>query len=223
MNFLVSANHQTVLQFQTAMAEHGEVEWLIQLSDLLEHPALASSVLIVIDVAVPGYDSQLLSRIKQLNPAVRLLLAGVHLPPEQELAALAAGANGCLSPDLGEEQVRRILSLVEGGGVWISNAALPKLLQRLHSLRDAVSMPSPAAAQAVPNPQSAAGSMAGLTQREQEIACMVAAGNSNKVIARKLAISDRTVKAHLTTIFQKLNVHDRLQLALRVNKMGGSV
>ncbi|HSI20686.1 MAG TPA: LuxR C-terminal-related transcriptional regulator, partial [Verrucomicrobiae bacterium] len=39
-----------------------------------------------------------------------------------------------------------------------------------------------------------------------------------KIIARKLNITDRTVKAHLTTVFQKLNVHDRLQLALYVSK-----
>jgi two-component system nitrate/nitrite response regulator NarL len=49
---------------------------------------------------------------------------------------------------------------------------------------------------------------------------MVASGDSNKIIARKLNITDRTVKAHLTTVFQKLNVRDRLQLALYVNKNG---
>lgn len=219
MNFLVSANHQTVLQFQTAMAEHGAVEWLVHASELLAHPALADAALIVIDVAAPGYDSHLLHRIKEANPTVRLLLAGAQLPPDQELAALAAGAMGCCSPDLGAAQVQRILSIVEDGGVWISNAALPKLLQRLRSRGDAVSIPA-AASPPKPDPQPASGSIASLTQREQEIAHMVAAGDSNKVIARKLDITDRTVKSHLTTIFQKLNVHDRLQLALLVNKSG---
>jgi DNA-binding NarL/FixJ family response regulator len=57
-----------------------------------------------------------------------------------------------------------------------------------------------------------------LTPREREIVELVASGNCNKVIANKLNIADRTVKAHLSVIFQKLKVNDRLQLALLANK-----
>ena len=108
--------------------------------------------------------------------------------------------------------MRRILDIIEDGGVWISNAALPQLLQRLRSKTGAVTA-TPASAVAVSSVN-----LSELTQREREIAHMVASGDSNKVIARKLNITDRTVKAHLTTVFQKLNVRDRLQLALYVNK-----
>jgi DNA-binding NarL/FixJ family response regulator len=220
MNFLVSANHHTVLQFQGPMVERGEVEWLVRYSELLAHAALAEAALIVIDVAVPGYEGQQqLRQLKQCSPKAKLLLAGARLSPEQELAALAAGALGCCSPELGDEQVRRILSTIEEGGVWISNAALPKLLQRLRS-RSEKAEPQESITPPVVAPPPADSGMTGLTHREMEIAHMVAAGDSNKVIARKLDISDRTVKSHLTTIFQKLNVQDRLQLALLVSKGG---
>lgn len=188
------------------------MEWLVTFPELLARSASSGSGLVVIDTATPGYDNEAsLNRLKGINAALRILLVG-RLPPEKELAALAAGAMGCCNPELAEEQVRRILAIVEDGGVWISNAALPQLLQRLRSR--AVKTPAPAD----PKPAAPAEGLAGLTQREREIAHMVAAGESNKVIARKLNITDRTVKAHLTTVFQKLHVNDRLQLALYVSK-----
>jgi len=58
--------------------------------------------------------------------------------------------------------------------------------------------------------------LANLTRREHEIATLVGNGESNKQIAQHLAITERTVKAHLTEIFRKLDVADRLKLALIV-------
>ena len=55
-----------------------------------------------------------------------------------------------------------------------------------------------------------------LTAREREIALQIGGGSSNKTIAQRLGITERTVKAHLGSAFAKLGVHDRLQLALLV-------
>ena len=57
----------------------------------------------------------------------------------------------------------------------------------------------------------------GLTQREREVALLAANGASNSDIATECGISERTVKAHLTAVFAKINITDRLQLALRVH------
>jgi two-component system nitrate/nitrite response regulator NarL len=216
MNFLVSGNHETVLQFQGALAERGEVLWLVTFAELLARVPGSGSGIAVLDVTTTGFEGDsMLKQLKRLNPELKILLAGAKLPPNKELAALAAGAMGCCSSDLGAEQVSRILNIVEDGGVWISNAALPQLLQRLRSKTSAV-----AASTAPATTGGTEAELAELTQREREIARMVASGDSNKIIARKLNITDRTVKAHLTTVFQKLNVRDRLQLALYVNKNG---
>jgi two-component system nitrate/nitrite response regulator NarL len=211
MNFLVSGNHETVLQFQSTLMERGELLWLVTFAELLARAATSGAGLAIIDVATPGYDGDAgLKQLKKINPSLKLLLAGARMQPNKELAALASGAMGCCSPDLGPEQVRRILTIVEEGGVWISNAALPQLLQRLRNKSVAA---SPSESESLADEE-----LSELTHREREIARMVAAGDSNKIIARKLNITDRTVKAHLTTVFQKLNVHDRLQLALYVSK-----
>jgi two-component system NarL family response regulator len=58
--------------------------------------------------------------------------------------------------------------------------------------------------------------LADLTRREREIAELIGNGESNKQIARQLAITERTVKAHLTEIFRKLGIADRLRLALLI-------
>lgn len=211
MNFLVSGNHKVVLQFQASLRERGEVEWLVTFTELLARAPNIGPGIAVIDTTAPGYEGEIsLKRLKHSNPSLKLLLAGPHLSPQKELGALAAGVLGCCGPEIEEAQVRRILSVIEDGSVWISNAALPQLLQRLRSRSSVV--------EEAPAPPPLGEGLAALTMREREIAHMVAAGDSNKIIARKLNITDRTVKAHLTTVFQKLNVHDRLQLALYVSK-----
>ena len=104
MNFLVSGNHETVIQFQGPLAERGEVLWLVTFAELLARAPLAGAGLVVIDTTTPGYENDvLLKQLKKLNPALKILLAGAHIPPNKELAALAAGAMGCCSPELDTE------------------------------------------------------------------------------------------------------------------------
>jgi DNA-binding NarL/FixJ family response regulator len=64
--------------------------------------------------------------------------------------------------------------------------------------------------------------LARLTKREKQVALEAAKGLSNKEIARNLNITDRTVKAHLASSFERLKVKDRLQLALMLNKQQSS-
>lgn len=213
MNFLVSANQAIVQHFKPLLLEHGEATCVAAFAGLLRQAAAAGAGLVVIDSATPDFDGDAgLRRLKRASPALKVLLVGSSLPPPQELAVLAAGAMGCCDTNLSQEQARRILRVIEQGGVWISNAALPHFLLRLRERAETVEAP--------PAPEPAKIVLNGLTLREREIAQMVASGESNKLIARQLNITERTVKSHLTTIFQKLHMHDRLQLALLVNRAG---
>jgi two-component system, NarL family, nitrate/nitrite response regulator NarL len=215
MNFLVSNNNEIIERFQKVLIERDSTELLRSFSELLIRGEICKNGLAIIDATVPGYED--VAGIKQLklaHPSLKILLVGEQLTPMQELAALAAGAMGCCLPSLGEDQLHRIISIVEEGGVWISNSALPYLLTQLRKRSPVVIEPP---AQVNSNSHHLDG-MAVLTKREREISQMVAEGLSNKVIARRLDITDRTVKAHLTVVFQKLHVHDRLQLALYVTK-----
>jgi len=102
------------------------------------------------------------------------------------------------------------------GGIWISSASIPVLVGKLQNFpgTQKIEQTRPASPSSPAIPEE---DFQKLTRREREVAHLVSNGANNKTIARQLLITDRTVKAHLTSIFDKLNIPDRLQLALRVS------
>jgi DNA-binding NarL/FixJ family response regulator len=130
-----------------------------------------------------------------------------NVPNEDEaLAALAAGAQGYCNAYADPELLKEVAEVVRHGGLWVGEALLARMVGGLS--RRLVERPADAAK----------GPFAGLSAREREIAQRVARGESNKEIARGLDIAERTVKAHLTAVFEKLGVRDRLQLALACSR-----
>lgn len=128
------------------------------------------------------------------------------MPGDEEAeACFAAAARGYANTHSVPALLGQIADVVTQGGLWIGES----LMQRL--LRGVARIPPPA-----PIAQSGAWDES-LTEREREVAQVVAAGASNKEIARELGITERTVKAHVGAVLDKLGVRDRLQLALLVN------
>jgi DNA-binding NarL/FixJ family response regulator len=126
-----------------------------------------------------------------------------NIPHDDEaLAALGAGAQGYCNAYADPEVLKQVAEVARRGGLWVGETLLSRLLGGL-SQRLAESPED------VPN-----GPLARLSAREREIAQRVMRGENNKEIARGLDIAERTVKAHLTVVFEKLGVRDRLQLAL---------
>jgi len=124
----------------------------------------------------------------------------------QILQALTLGAAGCCNSRAAPAVLRQVALVVGNGGLWVGQALLGKLVgatsHRLGQLP----------------PEAKNDDWAKwLSEREGQVARLVANGASNKEIAGQLAITERTVKAHLTAIFEKLGVRDRLQLSLRIN------
>lgn len=124
------------------------------------------------------------------------------------LECLAAGARGYCNSHADARVLKLVADVVMRGGLWVGDSLLKRMVLGVSQLAPA---PSPAAA--VPG---AADELAALSRREREVAEAVAGGASNKDVARQLGITERTVKAHLSTIFDKLGVKDRLQLAVRI-------
>lgn len=135
-----------------------------------------------------------------------MCIALADTPSDDEaLACFAATARGYCNTHSVPPLLRRVADVVSHGGLWIGES----LMQRL--LRGTAHIPPPA-----PADMTVAWD-ALLTVREREVARAVATGGSNKEIARKLGITERTVKAHIGAVFEKLKVRDRLQLSLLVN------
>lgn len=122
------------------------------------------------------------------------------------IAAIERGAAGCCNSRAAPEVLQQVALVVANGGLWVGQSLLQRLVGG--SARALARRPD-----AAPDPAW----MTPLSEREIQVARLVAGGASNKEIANQLAISERTVKAHLTSIFEKLGVRDRLQLSLKVN------
>jgi DNA-binding NarL/FixJ family response regulator len=118
------------------------------------------------------------------------------------IRALKAGASGFCPRDTPAPLIRKAVQLVEAGEIWVGRRVMLRLIEELASLHHATRR-----------------DMSGderLTRQEQAVASLVARGAANKEIADRLTISIKTVKTHLSSIFRKLDVSSRLQLALAI-------
>lgn len=146
-------------------------------------------------------------RVKALAPGCPVAILS-NLPSEAEgLTAFSAGAAGYCNALAVPELLRQVATVVEQGGLWVG----PDLIKRLFGAMSARSVAT-----------AGANTLAELSPREAQVAQAVARGATNKEIARAMSITERTVKAHLSAIFDKLDVRDRLQLSLVVNGVEAS-
>lgn len=124
----------------------------------------------------------------------------------EALAVLGAAGRGYCNTHAGEEVLLKVAGVVSQGGLWIGESIMQILLSR--SAAEAASAPAAS--------ETSSNALKDLTEREREVAKAVAAGASNREIAAQLGITERTVKAHVGAVLEKLKVRDRLQLALLV-------
>ena len=119
--------------------------------------------------------------------------------------ALEAGAAGCCNTYAAPDVLRQVDVVVANGGLWVGRSLLQHVLASTQRILEKKAESAPQDWQSL------------LSGREITVAQLVGQGASNKEVARQLDIAERTVKAHLTAIFEKLQVRDRLQLSLRIN------
>ena len=156
---------------------------------------------------------QLAALRKSVGAAAVIVLAN-HPDNQEALALFSAGARGYCNAHATAANLRQVANVVQAGGLWIGEALMQRLLastQAAMSRLAVVDLPPHGA------PRASEDRLAVLTAREREVARTIASGSSNKEIARQLGITERTVKAHVSSVFQKLNARDRLHLALIVN------
>jgi DNA-binding NarL/FixJ family response regulator len=138
------------------------------------------------------------------SPQTRIIALS-HQPNDEEgIAALRAGARGYCNAYIDPRLLAKAVTTVQNGGAWVGR----RLTDRLVAL---VGQNAPLQVDT-----DSSIDLDLLTAREQQIALQIGMGSSNKLIAQRLGITERTVKAHLGSVFAKLGVRDRLQLALLV-------
>jgi len=176
-----------------------------QIEDFFQiHPSPPSVAWIDLSVARrPPWTGEIWREILQ-NDQIRIVAASSNPNDDEAMQALDAGCAAYCHAFSNAATLKQVKEVVDAGQVWIGKTLMQRLL---HSVNRA--MPA--------RPVQDRGWQEGLTQREVEVANLAANGASNQAIATQCQISERTVKAHLSAVFSKLIITDRLQLALRVH------
>jgi DNA-binding NarL/FixJ family response regulator len=174
--------------------------------DLPKQIAASIPSIILFDLGASP-DAKGLATVSALSRLAKtIVLAGTD-DDAVAVQALKAGAAGFCRRDTPTDLLRRAVQLVEAGEIWVGRRVMVRLIEEL-AMRTAVT------------PAVAGGEQ--LTPRERELVSLVAAGASNKDIAGRLSISVKTVKTHLTSIFKKLGLSTRLELAVAVGRSAAS-
>jgi len=193
---LVAEDHAVVRSgLERLLATSSEIEVVGGAADGEQAVTLAAELapdVVLMDLSMPNMDGiEATRRILAGNDAVRVVVLTSISDREKIEAALDAGAIGYLLKDAEPEEVIRGIRAAARGESPIA----PKAARTLLAARGE-------------RPESR------LSDRELEVLRCVAEGLPNKVIARRLGISEKTVKAHLTRVYQQIGVTDRTQAAL---------
>ena len=161
--------------------------------------------IVLLDINLPDITGiEVCKIIKQEFPDTGIIALTIHDQEEYIIEMIRNGVAAYLLKDVSPDQLINTIEQVAEGKSFISPSLTAKIFSQINKL--------------VTKPQDTR--PRGLTEREMEVLKLVANGDSNKTIAAKLYISEKTVKNHLTNIFQKLEVSDRTQAALIAIKEG---
>ena len=147
------------------------------------------------------------------DKSTRFLIIGEGWSESKQINALVHGAAGyCGESEPAKLLVQAINSVLKGD-IWIQRHLVTKVIGTLVRIKSEPLQPS-----STSKTIELSARLDTLSARELDVANMIRNGESNKIIASSLGISERTVKAHLTSTFKKLKVNDRLHLALYIKE-----
>lgn len=159
---------------------------------------------ILMDVTMPEVDGVEATRqIKISYPGIAIVMLTMHADQEVLAAAIRAGASGYLVKDCSTDEIATAIRTVVRGETVLSPQLAASMLEEVRKLEE----PSPDEERVI-------------TKREEEVLQLIANGCSTPEVAERLFISQKTVKNHLASIYQKLEARDRTQAVLQAVRMG---
>jgi NarL family two-component system response regulator LiaR len=169
-------------------------------AEAVEQAAKLVPDVVLMDLVMPELDGvEATRRIRAESPTTKVIVLTSFDADEQVFPAIKAGAAGYLLKDVRPAELAEAIRKASRGEALLAPSVAAKLMQEVAGDR------SPAA---------------GLTERELEVLRLIARGLSNKMIARELVVSEKTVKTHVSNILAKLHLSDRTQAALYAVREG---
>lgn len=172
--------------------------------DALEIAKTHEPNVIIVDLNMPGKVLEAISRISARHRATRVLAFTASTSVENAIAALEAGCRGYVLKGSSQDDLSEAITKVHSNDTYITPGFSNKVIGGLRTaaLRRATA-------------QSCR-----LSTREEQVVALLLRGKTNKEIADKLSISDKTVKHYMTVLMQKMNVRNRIEVVLAAQEMG---
>lgn len=158
----------------------------------------------------PMVDFTDITNLKTQFPSSKLFLLSDRPDEEEGLTFLKKGGVGYANAYMGSDRLQEATRVITSGAVWVNQKLMQKLI--LETLPPTTPPPS------VDKGEQKDSALNDLSNREYQVAQLVAEGRTNQEIGDQLGITERTVKAHLSTIYTKTGTRGRLNLALLINK-----
>jgi two-component system, NarL family, nitrate/nitrite response regulator NarL len=177
-------------------------------SDAVRLVAETAPDILLMDISMPDGGLDVIPAVFAARPKQKIVLLTVSESGDDVTRAMRSGACGYVLKGIGGKELANVLASVATGERYVSPTLSARLLTRG---RDEPERPS------------AADLMDQLTPREREVACLVASGLSNKRVAIRLDLHEKTVKHHMTRVLAKLNVTNRTEAAVLVHRAGGTL
>ncbi|HLJ69245.1 MAG TPA: response regulator transcription factor [Chloroflexota bacterium] len=163
---------------------------------------------VLMDLRMPRCDGvEATRRIARDYPASRVIILTTYADDDSIFGALEAGAMGYLTKDAGAQQIQEAVRTVHAGDALLDPVVQRRVIQQLRAAEPAAARPKPS----LPD---------GLTPREVEVLGLIAEGLNNGEIARRLVVSEATVKTHINNIFSKAELRDRAQAVVYAMRHG---
>ena len=162
--------------------------------------------IVLMDVSMPEMDGvEATRRIVAAHPDMKVIILTMHADQEVLAEAIRAGASGYLVKDCSTEEVAEAIRMAANGDTDLSPLLAASMLDEVRRLEA---------------PTEPVDEEHVITKREEEVLQLIADGCSTSEVAQQLFISQKTVKNHLASIYQKLDARDRTQAVLQAVRMG---
>jgi DNA-binding NarL/FixJ family response regulator len=154
--------------------------------------------LVILDIRLPDQSGiEVCRHITQRWPTIKVIILTSYVSDDLIAATVGAGATGYIRKQVGNEELLRAIEAVRRGEALLDPQVTRRVLQRLRQAERLID----------------ASAFSDLSRRELEVLLLVSQGKSNNEIAQALSVSEKTVRNHVSTLLEKLNLSNRVQLA----------